>query len=135
MLELWSQRPPKSSSPCIANAPCSRFNYVLFIMLSSSLSQLLKWKASFPVPRLHYAGLYLRWQHALLLTSYCLLPGEEIPAVHLKLKTERKLSCCLEFERIMENGPFFVYQACWCKLLPTFYPIPYRGSCRYGNLI
>lgn len=41
--------------------------------------------------QLHYAGLYLCWQHALLLTSYCLLPGKEIPAVHIKLETEMKL--------------------------------------------
>lgn len=42
--------------------------------------------------QLHYAGLYLCWQHALLLTSYCLLPGKEIPAVHIKLEAEMKLS-------------------------------------------
>lgn len=42
--------------------------------------------------QLHYAGLYLCWQHALLLTSYCLLPGKEIPVVHIKLETEMKLS-------------------------------------------
>jgi len=58
----------------------------------SPLEKLLKRKASFGVSQLHYAGLYLCWQHALLLTSYCLLPGKEIPAVPIKLETEMKLS-------------------------------------------
>lgn len=75
------------------NVSFSHFNYAICIMpFRSQLGELLKGKASLRVSQLHYAGLYLCWQHALLLTSYCLLPGKEIPAVHIKLETEMKLS-------------------------------------------
>lgn len=77
------------------NVSFSHFNYAIRIMSFRSLPtrKVVKMKKPFfRVSQLHYAGLYLCWQHALLLTSYCLLPGKEIPAVHIKLETEMKLS-------------------------------------------
>lgn len=86
--ETQIERAPKSSFWCTVNVSFSPFNYTIFIMRPSSLSQLLKWKASLWVPQLHYAGLYLCWQHALLLTSYCLLLGRRsLPCIsNWKLK-------------------------------------------------
>lgn len=110
------------------NVSFSHFNYAICIMsFRSQLGELLKGKASLRVSQLHYAGLYLCWQHALLLTSYCLLPGKEIPAVHIKLETEIKLSWYagggVGCDKRAEEAPGRVFNSVpWAKKSPGSKP-------------